>query len=250
MKYIYKDLEINYEVHGNKAPIILLHGWGTNLNTFNNLTNFLKEDYTVYTIDLPGFGKSEEPKSPFKLDDYVNFLELYIKELQIEKPIILGHSFGGRIAIKYASKNQNISKLILVDSAGIKKSLTLNKKFQILKYKFLKMFYRKTKNVTKYNQLIKVSGSPDYANATNVMKGTMIRVIKEDLKKCIKQIKVETLIIWGKDDQETPLKDGIYMNKHIKNSGLVIFDNCGHFPYLEKKYYFHRVIGKYLGVCK
>ena len=183
MKYIYKNLEINYEVHGTKTPIILLHGWGTNINTFNNLINYLKDDYTVYAIDLPGFGKSNEPKFPFKLDDYVRFLEIYIKELQIENPIILGHSFGGRIAIKYASKNQNISKLILVDSAGIKKRLTLKKKFQIIKYKFLKMYYRKTKNVTKYNQLIKVSGSPDYASATNVMKGTMIKVIKEDLKR-------------------------------------------------------------------
>lgn len=161
---------------------------------------------------------------------------------------MLGHSFGGRIAIKYASKYQNLSKLILVDSAGIKKKISLKKKWQILRYKWLKYYYKKTVQIEKYNQLIQESGSSDFVAASNVMKGTMTKVIKEDLRKNLKHIQVETLLIWGKDDKETPYQDAIYMNKKIKNSGLVTFENVGHFPYLERKQYFHIVIGKYLGV--
>ncbi len=251
MIYKYDNLNINYQIYGKGQPLILLHGWGVNFHTFDYLIDYLKNDFTIFAIDLPGFGQSNEPKNSYNLSNYVNFLRTFIIELQIENPIILGHSFGGRVAIKYvASTSNRVSKLILVDSAGIKKRKSIKKHFQILKYKFLKLYYKSKKDATKYNQLIKVKGSPDFINASNVMKGTMTKVIKEDLKKCIKKIQVETLIIWGKDDKETPYTDAIYMNKHIKNSGLVTFDNCGHFPYLEKRKYFHIVIGKYLGVNK
>jgi len=250
MDFLYDGINIYYQMFGEKKPIILLHGWGTNSNTFYDLINYIKNDYLVYAIDLPGFGKSNEPKKPYSLNDYVDFLEEFIKALQIEKPVILGHSFGGRIAIKYASKSSNIGKLILVDSAGIKPHLTLNKRFKILRYKFLKFYYKALKDATRFNQLTKEAGSIDYKSSSEVMKGTLVRVVNEDLKKHIKKIKCETLLIWGSDDASTPLKDAKYMNKHISNSGLVVFDDCGHFPYIEKKYYFHLVIGKYLEVKK
>lgn len=251
MIYKYDDLSINYQIYGKGQPLILLHGWGVNFHTFDYLIDYLKDNFTIFAIDLPGFGKSDEPKKPYNLIDYVNCINNFIIELQIDSPIVLGHSFGGRIAIKLvATKNTKISKLILVDSAGIKKRRTLEMNLKILKYKFLKKYYKLKKDATKYNQLIKVNGSPDFVNASNVMKGTMTKVIKEDLRKYIKKIKNETLIIWGKDDKETPYQDALYMNKKIVNSGLVTFDNCGHFPYIEKRRYFHIVIGKYLGVNK
>lgn len=250
MIYKYESLNINYQIYGQGSPLILLHGWGANYHTFDYLINYLKNNFTIYALDLPGFGQSDEPPIPYNLSNYVNFLVTFINELQITKPIILGHSFGGRIAIKYASINSNIDKLILVDSAGIRKKLSIKKRWQIIRYKLLKFYYKKKKDIAKYNQLIKVNGSPDFVSASPIMKGTMSKVIKEDLKKYIRKITTETLIIWGKDDTETPYSDAQYMNKHIKNSGLVTFDNCGHFPYLEKRNYFHIVIGKYLEVYK
>lgn len=248
MEYIYQDLNIFYEQLGEGLPIILLHGWGTNHHTFNALSKMLKNKYQVFVLDLPGFGNSSEPAQPFSVGDYVTVLKAFINDLGIKNPIILGHSFGGRIAIKYAGEKNPLSKLILVDSAGIKPRQTICKKIKIMRYKFLKYFYKKTKNINKYNQLVKVSGSSDYKAATPIMKGTLSLVVREDLKKYLTKIDCETLIIWGKDDHETPYKDGIKMNKLIKNSGLVTFDNTGHFPYLEKKQSFLLVIGKYLEV--
>lgn len=246
MNYKYDNLIINYNIIGSGPPIILLHGWGTNYHTFDYLVKELKDNYTIFQIDLPGFGLSDEPKYIYSLDNYVHFLKTFIYELQIESPIILGHSFGGRIAIKYASMNDNISKLILVDSAGIKHRLTIKQKLNILKYKILKRYYRLTKNITKYNNLINNSGSIDYKNSTPIMKGVLSKVVKENLKKHLKKIKVETLIIWGKDDTETPYIDALYMKKKIKNSGLVTIDDVGHFPYIERRNYFNKIITTYL----
>lgn len=248
MDYIYDNIKINYDILGMGPPLILLHGWGTNYHTFDDVCKYLKSDYTIYLIDLPGFGKSDEPKYVYNLSNYVHFLCTFITELQIDNPIILGHSFGGRIAIKYASISKNINKLILVDSAGIKKRLSFKKRISILKYKYLKWYYKKNKDITKYNQLTATTGSSDYLASSNIMKGTLSKVIKENLKKNLKKIQVETLIIWGRDDKETPYRDAIIMKKHIPNAGLVTFDDVGHFPYLERKNYFKVVIKNYLGV--
>lgn len=248
MEYIYDKLKINYDIKGMGPPLILLHGWGTNLHTFDYVSKYLEKNFTIYMIDLPGFGQSEEPRYPYNLSNYVHFLCTFINELQINNPIILGHSFGGRIAIKYASISKNLDRLILVDSAGIKKRRTFKQQLSIWKYKYLKYYYRKTKNITKYNQLTSSSGSSDYIACSAIMKGTLSKVIKEDLRKCLSKIEVETLIIWGRDDEQTPYSDALYMHKKIKDSGLVTFDDVGHFPYLERKNYFKLVLKKYLGV--
>lgn len=248
MTYKYKGIIINYDIIGQGNPIILLHGWGTNKDTFSSLSNLLKNNYEVHLIDLIGFGKSEEPFKPFSLSDYVYFLNDYIRRNNLNKPIILGHSFGGRIAIKYASMFKNIDKLILVDSAGIKKKKTLKNKIKILRYKLKKKWYKLTKNSVKYKHLINNSGSYDYRHSSTIMKATLSKIVNEDLKKDLKDIYVETLIIWGKDDKETPYNDALIMNKLLRNSGLVTLENTGHFPYLESKYEFNKIILTFLGV--
>lgn len=248
MTFKYRGLNINYKIEGNGPPIILLHGWGTSMNTFEAFTNEIKEKYEVHLIDLIGFGESDLPIKSLNLNDYVLCLYEYISYHNIEKPIILGHSFGGRIAIKYASYFNNIDKLILVDSAGIKKKVDIRLKLKIKKYKFKKWWYKTTKNIMAYNKLILNSGSYDYKMAKDSMKGTLSKVVNEDLRKHLRKIKVETLIIWGKDDKETPYKHAIIMNKLIKNSGLVTIENTGHFPYLENKRYFNIIMKEYLKV--
>ena len=248
MKYNFRNLSVDYETLGTGDPIILLHGWGTNKNTFLPLAKLLSKKYEVHLIDLLGFGKSEAPYKALSLSDYVMLLRDYIEYKKLNKPIILGHSFGGRIAIKYASSFKNIEKLILVDSAGIKKRLSFLSRIKIKIYKLKKWWYKLTKNVVKFNNLINNSGSYDYKMASPVMKQTLVKVINEDLKPYLKKIEVETLIIWGRDDKETPIKDALIMNKLIKNSGLVTLENTGHFPYLENKHTFNIIISNYLGV--
>lgn len=245
MNYKYRGLSIDYDIVGVGKPIILLHGWGTSKKTFTSLTEEIKENYQVHLIDMIGFGNSDEPLKPLSLNDYVLFLRDYICRFNINNPIILGHSFGGRVAIKYINLFNDVSKLILVDSAGVKRT-SLKSIYKIYKYKILKRWYKLTNNKTSYQRLLKNSGSSDYKRATPVMKKTLSLVVTEDLKKEIKKIKTETLIIWGRDDKVTPYKDALYLKKHMKNSGLVTFENTGHFPYLENKGRFNLIIKEYL----
>lgn len=201
------------------------------MHTFDKMVISLKQKFRITRIDLPGFGMSDEPTDGWTVNDYVKFLRKFINDYQLEDAFLLGHSFGGRIAIKYASKYK-VTKLVLVSSAGIVHN-RFKKNFSILNYKIKKFFYKKLKLTKKYLDLVNSSGSEDYKNATKVMKKTLSKVVKEDLKKEIKKISSPTLLIWGKEDQITPYKDAIIINKLIKSSGLVSFDDCGHFSYLE-----------------
>src|SRR5690554_6756730 len=111
MYFRYKDLNINYEVQGKGPYLLLLHGWGNHIGTFDRVVKRLKTKYTIITVDFCGFGMSDEPLSPLTLDDYVDHVQALIKSLKINSLTILGHSFDGRIAIRYASKF-DVEKLI------------------------------------------------------------------------------------------------------------------------------------------
>lgn len=231
------NMEIYFEKEGYGKDIILLHGWGCSHETFFSLKEHLKKDFTVWVLDLPGFGKSEEPKRVYSVIDYMACLRLFIRQNKINAPILLGHSFGGRIAIKYASY-YDIPKLILVDSAGLKKRSVKNY-LKIFVYKILKKLHIK-------NGL----GSKDYKASTGLMKNVLVNVVREDLKKDLKKIKTDTLIIWGENDLETNLSMGQKMAKLIVNSGIVVIPKAGHFPFIEKEEYFNYVIDSFLSSDK
>lgn len=247
MDYIYKNKYVYFEKTGSGNPIILLHGWAASSTIFESITNILKTKYTIYVIDLPGFGKSEEPDKPYNLDDYVDLLYQFIIDLDIYNPILLGHSFGGRIAIKFASL-YNVSKLILVDSAGLKQKNIIKTKTKILLYKLKKKYYKITKNVIKYNDLLINSGSTDYKEASVIMKKILVNVTNEYLDKYLKDITCDTLIIWGKKDDVTPYYNAIKLKKKIKNAGLVTLEGVGHFPFIESKKTFNKILKSYLEV--
>ncbi len=247
MDYIYKNRYVYFTKEGSGESIILLHGWGVDSTTFKALIKLLQKAYLVYAIDLPGFGQSAEPLDSYNLDDYVTLLENFIIDKNITNPILIGHSFGGRIALKYASMHQ-VHKLILIDSAGLRSKDYFKVKMKVFLYKLKKHYYRITKNVMKYQNLISHSGSIDYQNASLAMKKTLSLVTKEALNPILKKIKCETLIIWGKLDQVTPLYMGQTFHRKIASSGLVVLDNVGHFPYLEDAFTFNKIISNYLGV--
>ena len=101
-----KDTNINYIRYGKETgkDIVLLHGWGQNIEMMRPIGDSLCKDYHITIIDLPGFGESDDLKTVWSLYDYVSYLKQLFEELNIEKPILLGHSFGGKISLIYASK--------------------------------------------------------------------------------------------------------------------------------------------------
>ena len=246
MYYEFGDYDIYYEIIGSKNcqnNIIFLHGWGSNLTSFNKQVEYFKNLYKLYLIDFPGFGLSSEAEEDFILDDYVSLLNNFITDLKINDPIIIAHSFGGRVLIKYASRNK-VKACIFIASAGIK-HYKFKKTFKIIKYKLKKKYYKITKNYLKYNLLIKNSGSSDYLMLTDKMKKVMNNVIKINLKNYLKDIKSKTLLIWGKYDTEVPIKDAFTFKKKIKNSTLYLF-NGTHFIHKEKSNEVNEVIDRFI----
>ena len=251
MYYNKNDYSIYYEKYGNKQKnIVILPGWGDTRKTFNYLINSLKEDYTIYILDYPGFGNSQFPNKDLTIYDYTNIIRDFIKDNNIIKPIIIAHSFGGRIATLLTGYyNEKINKLIMIDIAGIKH----RKKFKIwikeITYKLLKKikyFLPKKKQTNYINKLCHIFASTDYKQLNNHMKKTFKNIINKNLKEYIKDINTETLIIWGNKDKDTPLKDGKILNKLIKNSALIIYPNASHFSYLDYPLLTSKIIKEFL----
>ena len=121
-----KGLKINYIDEGQGELVVLLHGWGSNIKLFQASIDLLQKGYKVVTMDMPGFGESEEPKEPWSVDDYVDFVIEFLKDYEFTKVTLLGHSFGGRVIIKLCSREKpfEVEKVILVDSAGVKPKKT------------------------------------------------------------------------------------------------------------------------------
>ena len=248
MDFKYHDLNIHYVAEGKGPPVVFLHGWGANLKTFDRIVPNLINHYTVYRIDLPGFGKSDALTNSFSLDDYTAFLDSFVGILKLDSPVLIGHSFGGKIILSYLLKNPNIKKAVLISSSGIRRPLSLKKRLQVAWFKAKKRWYILRKDGVGLQQLYDKSGSDDYKNASLVMKATLSKVVAKGLQKDLKKINQEVLLIWGKLDKTTPYRDALLMNRKIKNSGLVTFEEAGHFPYLEDPVRFISVLKNYLGI--
>ena len=235
MKMKIDNVLLNYEfINKNKeVNTIILPGWMNNHITYESLYDAIGLYSNIYVIDFPGFGLSSDPEHSVNLDYYVEMLNNFIETLDIKNIILFGHSFGGRVAIKYQSKYKTSLYLILTSAAGIKR-FNFKKFIKILFYKIKKKIY-KILNKSKYIKLIQTSGSKDYISLNDIMKGTFKNVINEDLKKECRKIKCPTLLIWGVYDRETRIQDGMLMNKLIKSSSLVKISYAGHFPFLENK---------------
>lgn len=248
-------IKINYEQKGEGDLIVLLHGWGSNIKLFANLIELLSKKYTVAAMDMPGFGESEEPPSAWCVDDYADFVIDFLKDYDIKKVMLLGHSFGGRVIIKLNSRKDlpfEITKVILVDSAGILPPKNNKKSFRTYYYKagkaILSTGIAKKLAPDALENFRKKMGSADYAAASPLMRQVLVKTVNEDLEPLLPNIKCPTLLVWGVNDTATPLSDGEKMEKLIPDSGLVKLENAGHYSFLEQQYTFNRVMCSFMKI--
>ena len=238
-----------YTGGGDKSPALLfLHGWRSeSIVWFPLLENFETEN-PIYCLDLPGFGKSELPREPYGVENYSEMVSGFISKLGLENVVIVGHSFGGRIAIKLASKHPGFLRgIVLVDSAGFVDS-TLSNKLKRIIAKLLKPIFKLKLLHGIRNSIYRLIGSEDYI-ATPQLRETYLKVIGEDLSEALKQINVPTTIIWGAQDKDTPVKWARKMKDIIKNSKLVVLNGAGHFSFLDKKKEFSETLCDFLVQC-
>lgn len=238
-KVLINGLEVNFKIGGEREPLLILHGWGGSSDSWIRVQEILaNKGYKVICPDFPGFGKSKTPISPWNVDNYVDWLKDFINLLNLENFFLLAHSFGGRVAIRFATLYpEKIKSLILCASAGIKpKPRPHQKIFRVLAKIGNALFSRKPfirfQNGAR-NYFYMLLRQRDYLRADGTMKKTIKKVLGEDLLSDLPKIKTKTLIIWGQDDKMVPLKYAYIFKEKIKNSELEILPKIGHSPHLE-----------------
>lgn len=226
--------DINYIVDGTGSDIILLHGWGQNIAMMQPIHDHLKQFHRVWTLDFPGFGESPEPPSAWDVYDYTKMVAAFITHFEIEAPTLMGHSFGGRVSIIYAGQQNQLTKVVLFDAAGVKPKRGLDYYAKVYSYKLGK----KLTSVPGLKQIqakMKTNaGSSDYQQASPIMKQVLSKVVNEDLQYLMPKISVPVLLIWGALDDATPVSDAKIMEKLMPNAGLVVLPGVGHYAYLER----------------
>lgn len=221
MQIVIDEVLVNYKALGlkNKSSILILHGWGQSSKNWEYIGNALAKKFKVFLVDLPGFGGSSVPNSVFDTKDYTNLIAKFSKQIIKDDFILIGHSFGGKIAIKMASSanGTKIKRLILISPSGIesKSLLTIAKIFAAKIFKVI-LFWLPSK--TK-NYFIRRFGSKDYANA-NEMRDVFSKIIGESVVNDAKKISTPTIIIWGEKDEEINLKNSKKLKSLIKGSIL------------------------------
>ena len=237
---------LNFETRGVFAEeaVLFLHGWGGSVESFRAVIDLLPINTFIINLDFSGFGKSAEPSKSYCVEDYARDVKGLIDSLLVKRVSIVCHSFGGRVAIKMINLFPNlVTKVVFVDSAGIKPRKTLRQKFSIIKFKVSKFFVKRgfvSKTVLdKY-------GSDDYKSLTPIMKETFVRVVNEDLFLELANINIPTLIVWGEKDLDTPLYMAHKFNKKIAGSELVVYKDSGHFSYLDNLDDFVYILYKFL----
>lgn len=244
-------ININYIIEGEGKDILVLHGWGANIDTVMPIVNILKDKFKVHAIDLPGFGKSHMPNIPVDSYYYADIIKSYIDIMKIEKLILIGHSFGGKLSIILGSKYPEIvDKIVLINSAGLIAKRGLKYYIKIYSFKTLRFIYKNLlfwmKDEEKMEKFYKKFGSTDYKDSSGVMRSILVKVVNENLLPILHKIKAPTLLIWGDKDEATPLYMGKIMKREIKDSGLVILKETGHYSYLDNYQSFTIIIREFL----
>ncbi len=230
----YNGTDVFYKGSGDgQNAVVLLHGWGASSAAMDGVYKYLTGcGKAVYAIDFPGFGQSDFPPETWGVYEYADCVQYVLNSLGVRRPILIGHSFGGRVALILGARKV-ASKLVLTDAAGLKPKMSLKKKWAIARYKRAKRKGKAPQN----------AGSADYAALSPAMQKVFVRIVNTHLDGLLEKIDVPTLLFWGKEDRDTPPYMARRMQKGIKNSGLIMMEHAGHFAYAERSDVFHAAVG-------
>lgn len=220
---------INYSIKGNQTPIVFLHGWGQSMMMMDPLARLLSHDYQCVNLDLFGFGSSDEIRPYQGLDDYMEAFAQFLRDHEIHEPVLIAHSFGARIALRYAAKYP-VKALVLTSAAGVRSPLSLKKRWTQWLHK----------------KGIQVKGSYDYEHASVFLKKVLVEAVNQDDRKLMKKIKAEVLLVWGDKDTSTPLWMAKKMEQTFEHATLVVFKGEDHFAYYHESARFCFVVKEFL----
>lgn len=220
--------------------LVILHGWQSSGKAWEQVQQRIQAaGIKVVVLDLPGFKKENQLNRAWNLNDYVKWFDDFVNKEIGEPFFLLGHSFGGRMSIKYAAENsKKLKGMILVSAAGV----TKRPKLKILVFGLISKignlvfsfsFLKKMEPLAR-KVLYKLIGARDYRLLrTERMKETFRNIINEDLSNLLYKIETPSLMIWGNKDKMTPLKDAYFLKKKISNSKLDVLKGVNHAPHIE-----------------
>lgn len=247
-----RGVTIAYSAYPGEGPaVVLMHGWGCSRATLASIERVVRgAGRPVINIDFPGFGESSEPNEVWGVEEYTRAVEELMRHENVgPDAVFLGHSFGGRVGILYASRNP-VGKLILTDAAGVKPRRSIRYYIKVYSFKarkrLLYLIMGRQKAEKYLDRLRAKAGSSDYASASPRMRAILSRVVNEDLTGVMPAIKAPTLLIWGENDTATPLADAKTMERLIPDAGLVSFPGAGHYSFLDEPGRYAAVLTSFL----
>ena len=255
------DYEIAYKISGPEGAektAVILQGWGTEMGMYDSVAAAVNDEYRVLQVDFPGFGASDEPREPWNVDAYADFICEFFEALDIKKASLIGHSYGGRVIIKLAARSAEgklpfeIDKIVLVDSAGVMPERSAAQKRAVRRYKIKRKILTSKPVHSMFPEVIDYwmskQGSDDYRAASPMMKKCLVMAVNEDLKDIMPLVKQETLLIWGDLDMDTPLSDAKTMESLMPNAGLAVLEGTDHFSFLYKPVEFRNILRSFFGI--
>lgn len=224
MEYFYK------KINDKKLPyVVFLHGWGQSKLMMMPLVNLCHEFANVVAIDLPGHGDVELEKK-YEIEDYLCYLSDFFIREKINPSLIVGHSFGGKIATYYALEKQDVDLLLFAPSVT-KPKFSFNTWRKIRVYKILKRLlkWRIIKKIPS-----KYAGSNDFKNTKGVLRDTFLNIVNAYPEKNISNINSKIYAVWGKDDKTVSYFQMKKLEKYILHGSLTIVKG-DHFAYLTNR---------------
>lgn len=258
-KYTYHDskflniegLEVHYRDIGAGDPLVLLHGTGASLHTWETWIRELKKDFRVIAVDLPAYGiTGPSIDHDYSIDGYCGFLDLFTQKINLDSFHLAGNSLGGYIAWQYAYRNPDkVKKLVLINAAGFPQ----NKKEDRLAFKLAKnatigpWIEKITPKSFVENSLKDVYHDPSKLKRENIDRyydlllregnrkafAERLKIKYKDDSNLIRRITNPTLILWGKHDRWIPVENAYKFKEAIEYSSLIIYENAGHVPMEE-----------------
>lgn len=232
-------MQKNEQVFTNDKPLLMLHGYLSNSQSFILQKQYFSQYFRVYTPDFKGFGENKGMEKPYSLSDYCDDIKEYLKENGIERPNVIAHSFGARVAIKMTSESNDVfDKIVLTGAAGLKPRRSAKYILKRMVFKTLKPFMKKEKLLKFY--------SSDYLALDSVMRESFKKIVNEHLDEQVSKVQNSTLIIFGENDEETPPYMAKKLHKMIDNSKLIFIKNAGHFAFVDNPVKFNWEVKEFL----
>lgn len=250
-------VKIHYVEAGSGPVVVLLHGLGGNTTNWAFNIAPLAAKYRVIVPDQIGFGKSDKPLINYRIATYVDFLDAFLKELKIERASLVGNSMGGWVAAAYTLAHpEKVERIVLADAAGFSFAPGFDTSQLIKLNPSTREGMKELVSRVFYNKIIFMSDAfidSSMVARINAGDGHTIRSITESiirredfLDNRLSAIKHPVLIIWGREDGLLPLSDGERFKKEIPGAQLIIFEQCGHVPQVEKAADFNAAVLKFL----